>query len=427
MTGIAPTGASGDPRADGLLRMETAPLALPGGMRDLLPPRAHRRRHIARTVLAHFESYGYEHVILPAFEREAVISRGLGGTAAGDLVRFLEPTSGELVVLRPDMTPQIARLVATRYRDVRGALRFMYEGSVVRRPRGRARHEQQTAQAGIECIGWADADADVEVIRAAAGAIAASGLTDFRIELGHAGIGRALLAGLPDDLAEHVRAAVDARDAATIRRLLGGRRDTADALVRALDLHGTPEILARAARSIGSVDLAAPIAVLSNVAERLDALGLGARLLVDVSSIRGFGYYTGVTFQILGDGVGSPLASGGRYDELLERFGTRRPATGCGIDLEHLETALDQVGAMRDVHPQPRALLSGPADARRHAAAGLRSRGVAVAEYAPASVSDVVGFARDGAYDHAFVCIESDWHRVDPVSGAVVLTDFALE
>src|SRR5262249_43570494 len=147
--------------------------------------------------------------------------RGLSTRARRDLVRFLEPDTGEVVVLRPDMTPQIARIAATRYRDAQGPVRLMYEGSVMRRPRGRARRHRQIAQAGIECIGWGAPSADAGVTRAAVGALEAAGLRDFRVELGHAALAERLVGDIPEAVRDLATDALAARDTATLARLLG--------------------------------------------------------------------------------------------------------------------------------------------------------------------------------------------------------------
>src|SRR5262245_21737569 len=112
-------------------------------MRDLLPEEAASRRVLSRRVLERFALYGYRVVTPPAFEFADVVERGLGTLAAADVLRFIEPESGEVAVLRPDMTPQIARIIATRMRDRATPFRIAYEGTVVRRRIGRAKKHRQ--------------------------------------------------------------------------------------------------------------------------------------------------------------------------------------------------------------------------------------------------------------------------------------------
>src|SRR5262245_1827676 len=125
---------------------------LPPGMRDLLPEEARRRRELGQSILDHLALHGYQLVTPPAFELASVLERGLSsapdaigvvGVDRDDLLRFIEPDSGEVAVLRPDMTPQVARIVATRLRDRQPPFRLAYEGTVVRRRSSRAKKHRQ--------------------------------------------------------------------------------------------------------------------------------------------------------------------------------------------------------------------------------------------------------------------------------------------
>ena len=138
-------------------------LRLPTGMRDHAPEAASARRRIVDGLLATFERHGFARVITPAFEYEEVLALGLGDAARAATVRFVEPSSGEVVALRPDITPQIARLIATRYRDEPGPVRLCYEGTVVRLERG-ARGQRELMQAGVEVAGVPGPEGDADAI-----------------------------------------------------------------------------------------------------------------------------------------------------------------------------------------------------------------------------------------------------------------------
>jgi len=324
---------------------------LPEGLRDLLPERAARRRAVARTVLSAFERYGYATVVPPAFERESVVARGVGGAVRRELLRFLDPEVGDVLVLRPDMTPQIARLVATRYREHPGPIRLSYEGSVVRRPRGRARRQRQLSQAGIECIGFAPPHADLEVIAATLDALHALEPVAEAVAVRDHAMWRSLLSGA--ELAHVERLAACAGEASELDGWSAGLRD------------------------LGHSDV---VDALSAVVAGLERSG--SRVIVDLGELRGRGYYTGLFFEVLADCVGSPLAGGGRYDALLGRYGAPRTATGAAIDLEAVESALSQRGLDRDPRPS-KVLVVGSAAARAATAARLRAEGRAVSECDP--------------------------------------------
>ncbi|MCA9680341.1 MAG: ATP phosphoribosyltransferase regulatory subunit, partial [Myxococcales bacterium] len=112
--------------------MDASPVRLPAGVRDYLPRAAARRRAIAERLLALFERWGYQRIITPVYECADVLERGLGDAGRAEAIRFVEPGSAEVVALRPDFTPQIARIAATRMHDVDGPLRLCYEGAVHR-------------------------------------------------------------------------------------------------------------------------------------------------------------------------------------------------------------------------------------------------------------------------------------------------------
>src|ERR1700722_20128314 len=156
---------------------------LPAGMRDLLPEEAAARRSLARQMLDRFALHGYALVTLPVFEFAEVLERGLGTLDPGDVLRFVEPESGEVAALRPDMTPQIARVIATRLRDRPPPVRLAYEGTVVRRRSGRARKHRQIPQVGVELVGVAGPGGDLELLALAAFAMRAAGLREFTLDL----------------------------------------------------------------------------------------------------------------------------------------------------------------------------------------------------------------------------------------------------
>src|SRR4051812_10070031 len=190
---------------------------LPGGMRDLLPEETRSRRAVARSVLDRFALFGYALVTPPVFEFADVLERGLGTLDPSEVLRFVEPESGEVAALRPDMTPQIARMVATRLDREPWPIRLCYEGTVVRRRQGRARRHRQLSQAGVELYGAPSIAGDLEILRLAASTARSAGLDDFVLDLGHASIARTLLETLPPELAAPVSDALAQKDAARIR------------------------------------------------------------------------------------------------------------------------------------------------------------------------------------------------------------------
>ncbi len=335
-------------------------------MRDLLPPESRARRKVSEQMQAVFERHGYELVTTPLFEHVDVFERGLT-LDPRDLLRFVEPDSGEIAALRPDMTPQIARVVATRLSELPAPYRLRYEGTVIRRRRGRARRQRQIAQVGIELVGLDGAHADAEVIRIAAQACSAAGLVNFRIELSEVGVGRALLAEHGDALFAQAAEALAQKDEAHLLALLdraGVDARARDRIAGVLHLHGDLSVLSEAKRLVVGTPAAAHLDNLERVAELLFDMGLGPLIGVDLGEVRGHGYYTGVSFGLFAKGPGEAVASGGRYDQLLGHYGKPLPATGAGIDVENLLWALDHAGAPWRERGAVRFLVAGDDAAR---------------------------------------------------------------
>jgi ATP phosphoribosyltransferase regulatory subunit len=335
-------------------------------MRDLLPEETRERRHLAHRVLERLELHGYGLVLLPAFEFADVLERGLGALDPSEVLRFVEPESGEVAAFRPDMTPQIARMIATRLASRPPPFRLAYEGTVLRRLSGRARKRRQIPQVGVELAGVAGIAGDLEVLELAMSVLEAAGLKDFVIDLGDAGIVRALLA---DVSPEHAVAIAEAL----------GRKDEVEIAERMREAGADPTVLTALA-ALESLDDGVRLlskTPAAGAAERLLALhraavsrGFGDRLTADLGEIRSAAYYTGMLFRAYATGSPDPIASGGRYDDLLSQFGARMPAVGFAIDLDALTHATRAASA--SAPPRERVLVIGDEGKAQE----LRSRGV---------------------------------------------------
>ncbi len=362
-------------------------------MRDLLPEEARRRRALGRRLLAHFALHGYQLVTPPAFELAEVLERGLGTLDPSDVLRFVEPESGEIAALRPDMTPQIARMVATRLEHEPRPIRLCYEGTVVRRRQGRARRHRQVPQAGVELYGASGIAGDLEILRLAASVARCCGLPEFVVDLGHAAVARSLLEALPRALAADVSDALAQKDTSRIAALLADT-NSPPAVARALsalpDLHGADDaVFDRAAPLLAGTPAEGPaleLRALWDTARRSDP-ELAAALRIDLGEVRGFAYYTGAIFHLLAPGPGEPFGAGGRYDDLLARFDVPMPATGFALHLDAVAWALEAAGAADE---RPPAVLIVDGDRAEALAQALRALEI------PAVIH-----AAEGAADHA--------------------------
>lgn len=400
---------------------------LPAGMRDFLPDEARSQGELVGKTLTTFELFGFQQVSLPAFEYAEVLERGLGPVEAAMMLRFVEPETGEVVALRPDMTPQVARLVATRLPDGPFPARFCYRGSVLRRRHERARHDQQLLQTGIELVGAGGLSADLEVIEATTRAVRDAGLSDFVLDLGHGGIATSLLADVDDDVKPRLVEALSLKDQAElVKRAERAGLDSAltKRLAELLELHGGVEVFERARRSLAGTPALVAIEELAALHAALEESAVAPGIVVDLGETRSFAYYTGPMFQVLAEGPGQAVASGGRYDALLAAFTRSLPAAGAVIQIDHLAWALGGNASTRQLRalvvPGENAPAAGSTEAARVA---RRLREVALAlrmakiPSAVADSADALDYARAWRYSHVVRLSEGDTVRLSSLGG----------
>lgn len=341
-------------------------------MRDLLPEEAASRRDLSRAVLERFSLHGYRLVTPPAFELASVLERGLGASAADDVMRFIEPESGEVAVIRPDMTPQVARIVATRLGDREPPFRLAYEGTVVRRRASRAKKHRQIPQVGVELCGVAGAEGDLELLCLAADALReGAGLERFTIDVSDSGIVRELLADVAPARAAEISIALARKDEPSLGELCTGL-DLGRRVIALARLHGGREAIVEAVALLRGTRAEAPATRLLSLFDAATARGLGPYLSVDPGEVRGLSYYTGTIFSIYAEGPGEAVGGGGRYDDLLARYGAPRPAVGLGIDLDALGWA---VRTARETPPRLSGVVVVGTDADPRLSE-LRARGI---------------------------------------------------
>lgn len=371
-------------------------------MRDLLPPASLSRLRLRQALVESFQRFGYDLVITPAFELAAVIEGGIRPVDRRELLRFVEPETGEVALLRPDITPQIARIIATGLRGRPAPYRLCYEGSIFRRRRGRARKQQQVSQAGVECVGLAGPDADVEVIELAVRTLESAGLAEFHVELAQVGLARAALEAVPAAAREPVVEAIGRKDELALDKALGAAsvpKAERKPLLALLKLYGGPEVLADARRLLKGRPMQLALDALDGVIERLERAGLGPRIGVDLGELRGQSYYTGTSFTLLADGPGEPLGAGGRYDNLLSAFGAPQPATGFALDIDNVDWALRAAGHAFEATRPLRAVYLDEGPGAAEVLGRLRAEGFQVSRLPEAGAEDAAAFARAWGYD----------------------------
>jgi ATP phosphoribosyltransferase regulatory subunit len=312
---------------------------IPPGTRDVLPDEMRELRALTETLRARFEADGYGEISTPTMEYEEVLRRG-DERAAGAGYRLFDE-HGQVLVLRSDMTIPIARVVASRYEHEEPPFRLCYFGNAYRevgRGSGQAREFLQT---GIELIGQPEPQGDAEVAALVIEALSEAGLKRHRLGLGDGSLYRTLLAELevPEEERMPLLEALSRRDLVEV----GLRVDrlalasaASELLTRLPTLRGGPEVL-----ELGKHEPVSPaVENLRACHELLAERGVADRVIFDLGLVRELGYYTGAVFEVYDPAVGFALGGGGRYDDLLGRFGRELPACGMTLDVQRVHVAL---------------------------------------------------------------------------------------
>jgi ATP phosphoribosyltransferase regulatory subunit len=384
---------------------------LPRGARIYLPDEAARKRHVERGLFGVFRRWGYREIVTPTFEYADVLATGTDVAMQENMFKLVDRETGRMLALRADITPQIARVVATRLRDEPKPLRLAYVTSVFRYEEPRVSHYREFYQAGVELIGLPKPEAEVEIAAMAIEGLRALGLDRFQLDLGHPDFFRGLLEEVKTD-AEHQQALRDAlarKDVSTLERVVGEIAPPAhvgDALCALPGLFGHAAVLEQAAGHARNERSARALANLSEVYRLLTIYGLADAVLLDLGGVRGFDYYSGTYFEAYVAGFGASVAAGGRYDHMLGRFGYECPAVGFAFDVGRMLAVMDAQGVdvalpgpdffIIDFTPEKTVALSL---ARR-----LRDRGASVArDIISRGLEESVAYARAQRAHHVLV------------------------
>jgi ATP phosphoribosyltransferase regulatory subunit len=291
---------------------------IPSGTRDVLPDEMRELRALTETLRGVFERHGYGEVYTPAIEYESVLHRAPGSSVSPAYRVFDD--HGDVLALRSDMTVPIARLVATRYPTADPPLRFCYVAHAYRAVRPHRGQMREFLQAGIELVGAPGPQGTAEALTVLCGALDAVGLTRYRVGLGDASLYPRLMAAfdVPEEARERMLQELGRKDLVGLEREveeLGLPADAAGLLVRVPQMRGGAELLGAERGPVADA--------LGNLRDVLDLLEprVAERVIFDLGLARGLGYYSGAVFDVYDPALGAPLGGGGRYDDLLGRFG----------------------------------------------------------------------------------------------------------
>ena len=332
--------------------------ALPRGVNDFLPEQAARLCRIEEKLLHTFALWGFRRIVPPLLEFDDVIAAGIGEELKGKTFRFDDRQTGRLLAVPPDITPQVARMVATRLRNMPLPHRLSYAGRVLRHAEIGSGRSRELFQVGVELMGLDSPEADAEMAAMAVQALKELGFKRFSIDLGQVEFFRGIMAasGLPAAAQTRLQAAVGRKDASAVAELTKEfplSEESSREIAALPRLFGGREVLDAAALVVTNDRSRRALANLAEVVDILDRYGVSEYLTIDLGEIRGLDYHTGVTMEGFVTGSGAAVCSGGRYDTLTGVYGFDTPATGFAFNLLALLPLLEgcvelDEGARRD-------------------------------------------------------------------------------
>ena len=319
-------------------------LHTPNGVNDILTEECSVKKEIESTIWSVFTSIGYKEVETPSFEYYDCYIGESGQISQETMFKFFDE-QGRILTLRPDFTTSIARMAATKVSDKPLPLRYMYTGNVFRAEQTQGARRREFTQSGIELIGSYSPSADAEVISAAIEAIMAVGIEDFSMEIGQVAFFNGLVeqAGLDEALTEKLRERIDSKDSVGIKTIVSRLdidEDIKNLMIELPYMFGDTDVLEKA--NVKSLNETSRLALenLKRIYELLCLYGFEKYISIDLGMLQSIDYYTGSIFKCYTSGIGFPICAGGRYDNLMGKFGAPKGAVGVAVGINRIMSAL---------------------------------------------------------------------------------------
>ncbi len=310
----------------------------PEGTKDFLFSECSAMDDICGSIENVFVKRGFKKVITPGIEFYDIFSLDCSGIDQQDMFKMTD-NKGRLLVVRPDSTLPIARMVSTRLKNSILPVRLYYKQAVYRNNPTLTGRRNEFMQMGVELLGVKGLRADLEVLTTAISSLK-SVANDFRIELGHAEVFDALSDELDisEEYKEKIRLSIESKNYSALNNLLDKLEPCrAVSAIRSLpSLFGGEEVFDKASAICKGTKAEEALAYLHRIYSKLSPLGLGNKLIIDLGLVQRNDYYTGFVFAGYVNGIGDAVVTGGRYDELLGSFGRPLGAAGFAIDTDSL-------------------------------------------------------------------------------------------
>lgn len=328
----------------------------PEGVRDIYNGECARKNMLLDRMKNVLKSYGYRDIQTPTFEFFDIFNQDKGSLPSNQMYKFFD-REGNTLVLRPDITPSIARAVSKYFHEENFSMRFSYTGNIFINNSSLQGRMKESTQTGAELIGDGSIDADAEMIALAINLLLAAGLKEFQIDLGHVGFFKGLIeeSGMDEETEQTLRELIENKNFFGVEAMTDNQ-----ALVQLPKLFGSQDILKEAKRLTSNMNALSAITRLEQLYKMLGEYGLQKYVTFDLGMLTEYDYYTGVIFRGYTYGTGDAVVKGGRYDTLLQKFGKEAESVGLAVAVDELLIALNrQKVDMEDSESVTMVLYSG--------------------------------------------------------------------
>jgi ATP phosphoribosyltransferase regulatory subunit len=321
-------------------------LHTPEGVRDIYNAECEKKLVLQNNLYKVLKLYGFHDIQTPTFEFSDIYNKERGTIDSKEMYRFVD-RQGNTLVLRPDITPSIARCVAKYYKDVTLPIRLCYVGNTFINGHSYQGRLKETTQLGAELILDDTPDADAEMIALTIDCLLQAGLKEFQVEIGQADFFKGLVeeANFNEEEVEQIRVLIESKNLFGVEEIVSKKNintNLKEILLKLPELFGSLDKLVYAKSMTNNVRALKAIERLEKLYEILTDYGFEKYITFDLGMLSKYNYYTGIIFRAYTYGTGEAIVNGGRYDNLLQQFGKEAPAIGLAIVIDQLMVALSR-------------------------------------------------------------------------------------
>ncbi len=408
--------------------MKETLLHTPEGVRDIYNSECEAREYTVNQIHNVLRLHGNHDIETPTFELFDIFNHDRGSAHSNEMYKFFDRNNNTLV-LRPDMTPSVARCIAKYFSETTLPIRLCYKGNTfINAPQHQGKLNEST-QIGCELINDDSSAADAEMIACVVDCLKATGLTEFQIEIGEIEFFKGLIdeAGVSNDIEEKIRDYIQIKNFFGLSEYVSGL-DIQDEIKKIFDnldtLFGGPEMLDKAEKLIKNELSLSALSRMKKVYAALSYYGYESYVTFDLSMINGYDYYTGIVFSGYTYGTGNPIVKGGRYNHLLAQFGKDAPSIGFAIQVDDIMNAKNRQN-IKDTPKNKTALVIYTIDHQDSAirlSIKLRSSGVAtelIRKSKNHKEVEYMNYAENEEISRIYMLLDSETVRIIDSDGCV--------